>query len=405
MSLVQKQATRPCPITGDRTVVVLHHQQFVLAQDNPLPSAYDVVWSPRGGFAYADTPAEQVVYDQYYAGRSKYEDNVTSTGGGASPSDLVRIEQTAADIAKLFPNRRAKIVDIGCANGGLLQALKNLGYDSLLGVDPSPSCVESVRAVPGIDATVGGILTLPRLADGAEMVLLSHVLEHIYDLRRAVRAVANALASKGILYVEVPDAARYRDFIVAPFQDFNTEHINHFSLVSLRNLFQSQGFEFISAGTRTVDSTPGCPYPVLFALFRKSAKPVVGFDYRRDNEFLESIQEYVVRSRAKLRLMESRINQWSRSRAPIIVWGTGELTMKLLAETSLRDANIVAFVDGNPVNQGKTLVGREIYAPRELQQRFGESPSILVATLLHQQAIARIIREDLKLSNQIIGLN
>jgi len=34
---------------------------------------------------------------------------------------------------------------------------------------------------------------------------------------------------KQIVYIEVPDAARYIDFLYSPFQDFNTEHINHLS--------------------------------------------------------------------------------------------------------------------------------------------------------------------------------
>ncbi|GCA86292.1 hypothetical protein MiHa_04283 [Microcystis aeruginosa NIES-2522] len=41
--------------------------------------------------------------------------------------------------------------------------------------------------------------------------------------------------------------------------------------------------------------------------------------------------------------------------ADVIVWGTGQLAMKLLAETSLAKANIVAFVDGNPINQGSVI--------------------------------------------------
>ena len=37
------------------------------------------------------------------------------------------------------------------------------------------------------------------------------------------------LKTDGLLYVEVPDAVAYTEYLYAPFQDFNTEHINHFS--------------------------------------------------------------------------------------------------------------------------------------------------------------------------------
>ena len=36
------------------------------------------------------------------------------------------------------------------------------------------------------------------------------------------------LKTNGVLYIEVPDATAYVEFLYSPFQDFNTEHINHF---------------------------------------------------------------------------------------------------------------------------------------------------------------------------------
>ena len=156
-----KAAQRPCPVTGDREVMVLHHQRFLLAEGNPLPSGYDVVWSKRAGFAYADTSVDQAVYDRYYAQFSKYEDSTVSTGGGETPSDAGRLAQTAADIARVVGDRNASVLDIGCANGGLLVALRKLGFSSVAGIDPSPACVRTVRTRHGIPAEAGGLFELP----------------------------------------------------------------------------------------------------------------------------------------------------------------------------------------------------------------------------------------------------
>jgi 2-polyprenyl-3-methyl-5-hydroxy-6-metoxy-1,4-benzoquinol methylase len=402
--LVQKSAVRLCPISGDATVFVLHHQRFQLEEGSHLPSEYDVVWSPRAGFAYADTPAEQSIYDEYYASHSKYEDDASSTGGGGTPSDAERLARTAGEIVELIPNRHAKIVDIGCANGGLLLALKRLGCSSLVGVDPSPSCVRNVQDRHAIVAEVGSLFALPRASGSAKVALLSHVLEHICDLKRAVHVLADTLSPDGILYIEVPNAARYRDFMVAPFQDFNTEHINHFSLISLQNLFLSHAFEVVAAGTRTVNTAPGCTYPVLYTFFRRTSAKVSCFDFRTDEQFLISLQDYISLSNEKLELIESKLRPLSKSQSPLVVWGTGELTMKLLAESSLRNANILAFVDSNPVNQGKALIGRTIHAPRDLLG-LANSYSILIATLLHQEAIIRTIRQELGLANQVVVLS
>ncbi len=75
--------------------------------------------------------------------------------------------------------------------------------------------------------------------------------------------------------------------------------------------------------------------------------------------------------------------------------------MKLLAETSLSGANIVAFVDNNPINQGKILREIPIISPDELMKL---SAPILITTLLHHKAIAEQIR-SMKIKNEIVFLS
>ena len=399
-----KSAQRPCPISREREVMLLHHQRFLLPNGNPLPAEYDVVWSPRAGFAYADTTADQATYDRYYADFSKYEDNTTSTGGAETGSDAARLADAAGDIARIIPDREVGILDMGCANGGLLMALQRLGYRSLMGVDPSRACVNAVRSKPGLCAEVGGLFDLPALPQAFDFIILSHVLEHVCDLRGAVQVLHASLADKGIVYCEVPDATRYREFVFAPFQDFNTEHINHFSQISLENLFRNQGFQTVSMGARMIRTSPQCPYPVIFGFFRESSAAQGPAIMQGDDHFLRSLQDYIAQSSAKLARIEVLIEPITQARTPLVVWGTGQLTMKLLAETSLRRANLVAFVDGNPINYGKSLLGRAIRAPHGLHALKSDTV-ILIASLLHQEAITRKIRGELGLTNKIIVLN
>jgi len=98
--------------------------------------------------------------------------------------------------------------------------------------------------------------------------------------------------------------------------------------------------------------------------------------------------------------IDSRITGVLARTPSIIVWGTGQLSMKLLAETSLAHADIVAFVDNNPINQGKILFGKPILHPQELVRM--NSP-ILLATLLHHNSIAKQIRA-MGLKNEIVFL-
>jgi SAM-dependent methyltransferase len=306
-------------------------------------------------------------------------------------------------VAAIVPDRQARIGDLGCANGGLLGELKTLGFSNLVGVDPSPACVKNTTAIHGIPAFVGSIRQLPAILGKFDLVMLSHVLEHVADLQSTVDSLTALLNDDGILYVEVPDASRYDQFLVAPFQDFNTEHINHFSLSSLRNLFERHGYILESSGEKDIESSAGCPYPAVYAFFRKPVRRNMSQKaFEVDVEFRKRMTNYIELSRRKISQIEERLAPLRTSTSPLIVWGTGQLTMKLLAETSLGVARIEAFVDSNPINQGKTLVGHPILAPDQIKDH--RAP-ILVATMLHQREITATIRGELQLPNPIITLD
>ena len=46
----------------------------------------------------------------------------------------------------------------------------------------------------------------------------------------------------GVVYLDLPDASRYVDPYIAPFEDFSTEHVNHFSPSTLEVLASRCGF-------------------------------------------------------------------------------------------------------------------------------------------------------------------
>jgi len=390
-----RSAFRNCPICNHDQIDVLHTQRFELLEGHPLQDGYDVVCCDRCGFIYADTTVTQADYDRFYAEHSKYEHPQTGTGGVENPFDWQRQQETARQIDKFLDNSAAGIVDVGCANGGLLKALKELGYQSLCGLDPSPTCVENVRRL-GIDAHVGSLLNSFR-EHAFDCVVLSHTLEHINDLDAAMRWIGNAMKNNAFLYIEVPDASRYTEFADSPFQDFNTEHINHFSMASLKNFLKANGFSPVECGEKVIPASANKPYPAIYCFAQKTGDEL---PIEKDNSLRPKIEAYIVKSELILQEIELRLQAaWGKSKR-IIVWGTGQLTMKLLVETSLARAEIVAFVDSNPINQRKSLRGIQIIAPAEVHQL---SEPILISSTLHQKSISEQIHK-MGLSNPLILL-
>src|SRR4029079_13633489 len=95
---------------------------------------------------------------------------------------------------------------------------------------------------------------------------------------------------------------------------------------------------------------------------------------------------YIERSAVILRDIDRCLAEHIGSDDPVIVWGTGELTAKLLAQTALGRARIVAFGDGNPVNQGRRLRGLPVIAPEAFDR--GTAGLIVAASILHYDSIA-----------------
>jgi SAM-dependent methyltransferase len=392
---------RACPICDGSAADVLHHQTFVLPDGHPLADGYDVVCCRPCGFVYADTDVPQEAYERFYADSSKYADVRTGTGGGDLPWDDRRLAETAREIARHVTDRDARIVDVGCANGGLLKWLSAAGYRSLDGVDPAPACAAAAARVPNVRGHAGSLFDLPAAVRGADCIVLSHVLEHVRDLKGAMTSVADALHSAGLLYVEVPDATRYWQCLSAPLQDFNTEHINHFSARSLGNLLARHGFETVADGQKTIEASAGVPYPAVWMVARRRSAPPDAAPLERDGELRPAIERYVERSRTLVARIDAHLTRELADVPELVVWGAGQTTLKFLAVTVLARANIVAFADANPVMQGKRLRGAPVVPPEALVDY--DQP-ILVGSIISREPIARRIRE-LGLPNRVIFLD
>lgn len=120
------------------------------------------------------------------------------------------------------PATAPAVLEIGCNRGYMLTALRELGYENLVGVDLSPADLEVAQGLFGLET---------HLADGAEfasshagefdVIIMKAVLEHIEKAHVVpfLRQVAQGLKPDGTLIVEVPNMdwffaqhERYMDF-------------------------------------------------------------------------------------------------------------------------------------------------------------------------------------------------
>jgi hypothetical protein len=121
-----------------------------------------------------------------------------------------------------------------------------------------------------------------------------------------------------------------------------------------------------------------------------------------DGSLRMALSRYVTASHALLARVVTRCEELGIASKEIIVWGTGQTTAILLAETPLGGARIRAYTDSNPMHYGRTICGAPVVPPNALRA-MPEIP-IVIGSLLHGGEIADAIKAR-GLMNPVIRLD
>lgn len=390
---------RKCPVCKSEAGEILHHQRLVVMDDYPLPPSFEVVLCSECGMAFNRNSATQKDYDSFYTRFSVHQNPAESAHGDIPVWEVSRLRDLTQIAAGCTHSKESRVLDVGCSSGGLLKNLASLGFSNLVGVDPSPICIDHVRT-KGITAYVGGVGDLPGDIGTFDLITLTGVLEHIEDLHAAVASLVRLCSFGGRILLEVPDAIRYADFLHSPFQDFNTEHINHFCSESLSNLMRQYGMTLFRQDHIEITGPSGLQLPCLVIGFERNTEQPLTGPWTVTPAFRESMHRYVQASQRMMDNLNRQVEKVLSLSREIIVWGTGQLAMKMLPDTVLKNAHIVVFVDSNPIHSGKSIQGRPIVLPQDLPE--GNWP-ILITSLLHSDGILKVI-DKLGIKNPIFAL-
>lgn len=233
--------TPPCPLCGGTDYRPL------------IASARDLLARKRGEFGVqacrgcglvATRPrptAQQLAYyyDQVYSGSASSMARALQTGPAGRAVARYRWR-----VARRFVPPGARLLDVGCGYGALLQQAQQAGH-ACSGLDMDAGSIAQALDRERIDYRVGTLEDAGFAPASFGAVALFESLEHHADPVQALRAVHGLLAPGGVCIVEVPNFAspwrrlfgRWWLPLLVP------QHLFHFTPGTLRRTLEAAGFE------------------------------------------------------------------------------------------------------------------------------------------------------------------
>ena len=298
--------------------------------------------NPRCGFIFNNETSSQEEFNAYYTMNDMYFYK--------KPSEISDITLQTFQTISTYINKDSKIIDIGCGYGELLLYLKQNGYTNIHGLDTSQLCIDNLVS-QDVKMYTGDIFK-NSIDQTFDLVILSHVIEHIYDLNAIPPIISKLLAPDGVLYVEVPDSdSYYNSEYQLPFQEYNTEHINHFNELSLEQLFMN--FKLVTLSKKIVNPHS---YESIYGIFTHR----------------------IMRDPCQtLYIEKSKLNFKKHVMSNISIWCIGEFAYKLIYE--IGESNIINLIDDNKC--GKQVGNKKIISGQEFDFR---SDIIIASLLVHK---------------------
>jgi SAM-dependent methyltransferase len=261
--------------------------------------------------------------------------NYVSTAMCSLGSSAERLQEQIAFFGPSAPDR-ARILEIGCATGELAEAvIERLRPASYEAVEISPAGLQAARHLDKLHVQpLPEVLEHGGIEPGFDLILISHVLEHLLDPAAQLRAMVSVLNPQGTVFVEVPNISGNPRLPI----DDNRSHLHFFTTASLSKMLANAGLNVIAIET-------GAFLDARYAdALRVIAKP---FELPQWDSGLLTSHPLLV------------------NEGPIVVWGAGSLAYEILGNF-FAPSRIDFFIDADPSKQGSTLLGRDVRRPEDL---------------------------------------
>jgi SAM-dependent methyltransferase len=202
-----------------------------------------VLHCPNCNFAYNSFSADSTVFDEYY---KQNTNDFYSTCGFDQ-----RYRHQRDLILTLTGDPPKKILDFGAGTGRLIAEFERMGIQCT-GTD-----VETNQNIFG--------------KSKYDLIIISHVLEHLIDPVGQIRFLSELLSENGMIYIEVPDPTGYYNHHSLEFLRYiDRLHINHFSFETMAKISRLCMLSFTNWGRFDFEYLDETSYPAAYFVLRKT---------------------------------------------------------------------------------------------------------------------------------------
>lgn len=209
-----------------------------------------------------------------------------------------------------------------------------------------------------------------------DVVILRHVLEHIFDLDSFLAYVHTILAESGSLFIEVPDWT-YFDANTDP---FIFEHLNQFNSAGLVQLLRRTGWQVEALEKSIHPDDPATPNRVQRIVTRPTKLPMPG-----DAAVVEAFHAFAAVQYDGWKTALNKLLAGEAAGKTIALYPASHLTFEALTESKLGQAKVLGMFDIDEKKHGREILGVNVFPPEQL--KIQQPDLILVFTMGYEREI------------------
>ncbi len=339
------------------------------------------------GHIFQTTSANKRAMGNHYRKLSMYVDNLSKPSEGKIKS----VNRHISIIKNEFKNFPNSILEVSSMNSFNLKMMKKNGAKKIYSLEPNERVANLLKKenIKVFNNKIENFKSNLKF----DLIILSHVLEHLYNPLIALKKCFNVQKQNQKILVEVPLFERVENYKIG---SMGLEHIHYFSEKNLNELISSAGYriDFVSKIFKSTE------FPFITIIASKISKTKI----EKANNFktnFENLKKYIEFTSLEWKRVENKLKKIPTD-IPKYLFGAGPFTSQLLFYTEFDKKNLFGVLDNSIIKQGKNLGKYKILSPKN--KNLKKNSIIIISSSALQDDIYESIKYLKNYGHQIVKL-